>query len=98
HCLLPSVDRLVLDEVHAAADIARGFFGWRVTVGSIKYAVGELWKIDGGAQTQNDVEDDAQSFFADLDRYRVTGGYKARFKKTNVVRWADLRVGLEEAV
>lgn len=39
HGVLPDYDLVILDEAHQAADIARDFFGFRVTYGAIKWAV-----------------------------------------------------------
>lgn len=37
--ILPTYSLVVLDEAHQAQDIGRDFFGWRMTLGSIRWAI-----------------------------------------------------------
>lgn len=60
--ILPSYDYVVLDEVHAAADIARDFFGWRMTVGQVRWAIRFL-----SPREQERILLEADQFFASLN-------------------------------
>jgi ATP-dependent DNA helicase DinG len=44
--LLPRFDTAIFDEAHKAADIARDFFGWRISEGSVRRAVRHFRSID----------------------------------------------------
>jgi ATP-dependent DNA helicase DinG len=56
--ILPAYSLVVLDEAHQAADISRDFFGWRVTMGMVRWATRMLPAAD-----QDRVVTAAQSYF-----------------------------------
>ncbi len=76
--ILPRFDVLVLDEAHRAAEIARDFFGFRHTVGSVRWAIRLLGGAPAKAAAEEIPELDtelkertgraAAEFFADLAR------------------------------
>lgn len=91
--IIPPYSIAILDEGHKAVDIARDFFGWRVTEGAIDWAAGMLPTDDKIAVHK------AQSmFFFALKNYRRSREYKARIKKPDVVDSTSLVEQLGRAV
>ncbi len=102
--VLPPFDLLVLDEAHKAAEIARDFFGSKVTLGGIRWAVRLLIQPKGdpgpkgplpplNPQLRDLLLTTAEAFFADLADVRASRDYYARLKAFNVegVEWKPLR-------
>lgn len=90
--ILPEHDIVILDEAHNIADIARDFFGWKVSYYAIRNA---LNKWDGTkAQT-------IKPFFAYLAKYMDLPGYRCRIMDSDhLKRYVDastLLINLEEA-
>jgi ATP-dependent DNA helicase DinG len=89
--VLPRFDLVVLDEAHEAADIARDFFGFRMTEGSIRYATRllsgakaakgkpELAPIDEELKEQARAA--AERVFEELRELRRSRDYYARITK-----------------
>jgi ATP-dependent DNA helicase DinG len=61
--ILPAYSLVVLDEAHQAADISRDFFGWRLTMGMVRWATRMLPHKD-----QDAVVGVAESFFRAVGR------------------------------
>ncbi len=83
--VLPPFDRLVLDEAHEAAHIAREFFGFTVSERGVKSLGGAA---DGlGARALGDaLRDETQRFFAGVAAYARSGAYAVRLREPG---WAD---------
>lgn len=78
--IIPPYSIAVLDEGHKAVDIARNYFGWKVTPGAIDVAGAML------PAEQKIALHKAQSiFFFELKKHRQSKEYKARIKKPNIV-------------
>jgi ATP-dependent DNA helicase DinG len=75
--VLPHFDALVCDESHELVDIAREFFGWKVTAGTIAHVTKKL----GEAQLRKDIEAESTRFFEGLAELRRAKSYKARLRK-----------------
>jgi ATP-dependent DNA helicase DinG len=106
--LLPKFDVVILDEAHAAADIARDFFGFRVSPGAIRHAARLLVppKKGGGKkgflptidpELRAEIDDLSDRLFADLRDYRRSPRYHARLVEPNVVDAAPLVSALRKA-
>jgi len=87
--VLPAFDVAILDEAHKAADIARDFFGARITVGGVRWAARLLKKLGKGMQ-HRELTEEATRFFERLDSHRRSPGYKCRLKRPDVVPWSKL--------
>jgi len=87
--ILPSFDVAILDEAHKAADIARDFFGFRVTQGSVRWAARLLKKI-GEANFYDHVVKEAERFFTRLLQHRRSPAYKTRLRTPDAVPWSEL--------
>lgn len=100
--ILPRFDILVLDEAHALPDVARDFFGFRVSSGAIAYAVrlmaSSKWK--GSCPFKPQLRDDlmraTDEFFEDLRAYKNGPVYFARLKEPDPVDATRLISLLEE--
>ncbi len=83
--LLPSYSIAILDEGHKATDIARDFFGFRITEGSLGWAGSMLdWS------TKAALERASQEFFMSLRSHKNSGAYKARLRRQDVVESGQL--------
>jgi ATP-dependent DNA helicase DinG len=101
--ILPRFDVLVLDEAHALPDVARDFFGFKVSSGAIAYAVrlmaASKWKgsCPFNPTLREDVMRAAEEFFADLLAYKKGPVYHARLKEQDPVQSQRLVSLLEQA-
>lgn len=101
--ILPRFDILVLDEAHSLPDIARDFFGFRITSGAIAYATRMMaaskWK--GNCPFRPDLREDllraSEEFFAELAAYRSGPVYHARLKEVDPIDSSRLVSLLEQA-
>jgi ATP-dependent DNA helicase DinG len=87
--ILPEFDVVICDEAHKAADIARDFFGFKITEGSVRFAS----RLMGRLQMQDEYEaldDLARKFFNDLKRLYRSGSYKIRFRSPPNIEWRPL--------
>jgi len=87
--ILPEFDVVVCDEAHKAADIARDFFGFRITEGSVRFAS----RLMGRLRMQDEYEaldDLARKFFNDLKRFYKSGAYRIRFRSPPPLDWRPL--------
>lgn len=87
--VLPPFDVAILDEAHKAADIARDFFGFRVTQGAVRWAARLLKKI-GEVKFYDHVVKEAERFFARLLQHRRSPAYKTRLRTPDAVPWSEL--------
>src|SRR5512147_602832 len=96
--VLPPFDVLILDEANKAADIARDFFGWRVTPGSCRWAARMLGKDD---PLRERVSREADRFFAALAEHASSPDYRARLRRSDSVpdwrRLVDVFLRVEDA-
>jgi ATP-dependent DNA helicase DinG len=106
--VLPKFDVIILDEAHAAADIARDFFGFRVSPGAIRHAArllvppkkgsskkGYLPSID--PELRAEIDEMSDRLFSELREYRRSPRYHARLVEPNVVDAAPLVQALRKA-
>jgi len=93
--ILPPFDVAICDEGHKAADIARDFFGFRITGGSVRWATRMLEKIDE-PELMHRVHILTDDFFSDLAMYRDSEQYKIRLRKKGVVPWTPLCQALRD--
>lgn len=89
--ILPKFKIIILDEAHKAADIARDFFEWKVSI----YALRGAFRMLGATQKEEYLED-AKLFFADLVKYKKSPEYKRRILKKNIVNTSKI-ISLLEA-
>lgn len=100
--LLPPYEALILDEAHKMVDIARDFFGARVSEYSIRYALSVLPQ-EYGSVGQNrrplraQVEQASSEFFRQLYDWGRSSAYKVRLRSTPPVAYEPLLEGLLSA-
>lgn len=99
--VLPPHDFVVFDEAHAAADVARGFFGFRMTVGSVNWATrllnakgkkNQIPKID--PELRERTSELAAHLFDQLTIHGKSKAYRARLRAANLVDWQPLHQSL----
>jgi ATP-dependent DNA helicase DinG len=93
--ILPPFDIAICDEGHKMADIARDFFGFRVTAGSVRWA-GRLLNRMGHVRLATRLETEASAFFDALDAYERSDAYDRRLRVPAAVPHQALRVALVE--
>ncbi len=93
--ILPPFDIAICDEGHKMADIAREFFGFRVTAGSVRWA-GRLLGRMGHIRLATRLETEASAFFDALDAYERSDAYDRRLRVPGVVPHQALRAALVE--
>jgi ATP-dependent DNA helicase DinG len=93
--ILPPFDIAVCDEGHKMADIAREFFGFRVTAGSVRWA-GRLLDRIGRIGLAKALEAAASVFIDALDAYERSEAYERRLRAPGVVPHQALRAALVE--
>ena len=94
--VLPHFDVAVLDEGHKAADIARDFFGFRVSAGAVRFA-GRLLPRAGNEGLRAVLEAQATEFFGALLAYRRSPDYRARLRDPDAVPCEELCATLRAA-
>lgn len=95
--VLPRFDVAILDEAHAAPDIARESFGFDVLPGSIAYAVRLLREMKMSAHAEAIIrigEEFFEGLTALLDRAREKGISQLRLTRAVDVDWVTLYDGL----
>ncbi len=80
---LPAWDVAILDEAHRCPDLAREFFGFRVTEGAIKHAARLLDRDDDAIDPAlaADLRGEASSYFDELLRHRRSKEYRVRLRR-----------------
>jgi ATP-dependent DNA helicase DinG len=94
--VLPPFDAMVLDEANRAADIARDFFGARVTAGACRWAARLLAGKEGDLdpELKERISGEADRFFEALGDHAASPAYRSRLRRADSVRdWGRL-VGL----
>jgi len=86
--VLPPFDIAILDDAHKAADIARDFFGFRVTAGAVRW-VGRLLSKAGSAKLADRLAAETDRFFDRLLAFRRSTAYKTRLRQPNPVAVAS---------
>lgn len=86
--ILPDHGAVILDELHNAAEIARSFFGRRLSFGSVMHAQRRLLSVR--ADLAKELERAASSFFEHLDAYRRSDEYRSRLSVVDPVPSEDL--------
>jgi ATP-dependent DNA helicase DinG len=93
--ILPAFDIAICDEGHKMADIAREFFGFRMTLGSVRWA-GRLLRRMGHVRLATRLETEASAFFDALDTYARSDAYERRLRVPGAVPHQALRAALVE--
>jgi ATP-dependent DNA helicase DinG len=93
--ILPAFDIAICDEGHKMADIAREFFGFRITAGSMRWA-GRLLRRMGRVRLATTLEAEASVFFDALDVYARSDAYERRLRVPGAVPHQALRAVLVE--
>jgi ATP-dependent DNA helicase DinG len=106
--VLPEYDIVIMDEGHAAADVARDFFGFQLTTGKFRWAVRllagakgtknkpELQPID--KDLRDEVGNWAESVFGELYDHLKSRDYQTRLSRENVApSWPELKASLGRA-
>lgn len=91
--VLPRYDVAILDEGHRAVEIARDFFGSRITERSVEWAAKML-----DPEVRDPLNRAASDFFAALREHRRSPSYRARLRAPNAVEWASLDAALLKAI
>jgi ATP-dependent DNA helicase DinG len=78
--ILPAFDLAVCDEGHEMAEIARDFFGFRVTESALRRLARPLART-GAAELASQIQMAADAFFHAVREYRRSPRYKARIKE-----------------
>lgn len=97
--VLPPYAHVVLDEAHDAPEVARDFFGWRVSMGGVRRAARllkgsekyEIAKFEEADQLGRRLEIDARHFFDRIDRASKENGWPGRFDVPGLVGGIELR-------
>ncbi|HEY3353615.1 MAG TPA: helicase C-terminal domain-containing protein [Polyangia bacterium] len=87
--VLPPFDLAVLDEAHKAADIARDFFGFRLTAGATR-APSRLLGAAGHEGLAARLETEAGRYFDELLAHRRSPEYRSRLRAPEPVLWTPL--------
>ena len=94
--ILPQFDVAILDEAHKAADIARDFFGFKVTAGSVRWVSRKLEDI-GKSDLKWALHDEAAAFFDALKQFKRSFLYNVRLRHPGAVSPSELCKLLAEA-
>jgi ATP-dependent DNA helicase DinG len=92
--LLPTFDCLILDEAHAAADIARDFFGFSVSELAVK-RLARAAEALGAPALGVDLRREAAALFDGADEYARSPSYRTRLAQPDFVPSARLLTALE---
>ena len=87
--ILPPFEVAILDEAHKAADIARDFFGFRLTQGSYRSVLRLLLHL-GEKSFHEQVMREAEQLFTLLAKHRKSPAYRIRLRTPDIVPWEDL--------
>ena len=82
--VLPPFDLVVLDEAHKAADIARDFFGFRVSLGVLRRVARPLDEL-GARELGEALRQEARVFCEDLGRLYRSRAYRVRLRSPGAV-------------
>jgi hypothetical protein len=87
--VLPPFDLAVLDEAHQAADIARDFFGFRITAGAARAPI-RLLGTAGHEGLAARLDAEAGRYFDELLAHRRSPEYRTRLRAPEPVPWTPL--------
>lgn len=89
--VLPGFSHAILDEAHAAADIARDFFGFNFGEGAVWRLV--KWAKRYASKLEGELRADAAGFFDQVDRFAASPDYGRRLRPEQA-GYADPRLFL----
>jgi len=81
--VLPPLDLVVLDEAHKAADVAREFFGWRISLAGLRRFRQPLLDL-GYPDAERRLFRSARSFCQDLARRFRSPDYQVRLREADL--------------
>ena len=94
--VMPGAEIVVMDEAHEAADIARDFFGFMITEGSIR-KLARWCKRAGDEELADELRADAQHFFSRVRVFAKSKDYHRRLKRPDYVDPRSLLLLLKRA-
>ncbi len=94
--VLPPFDVVVLDEAHKAADIARDFFGFRVSYAALRRLTAPLEGVASSSLPEI-LRQWSVAFCHDLGQLRRSRSYRVRLRTSGAVRHAELVQRLHQA-
>jgi ATP-dependent DNA helicase DinG len=94
--VLPPFDVAVLDEAHSAADIARDFFGFRVSLAGMRRLARPLELAGAFIQAQR-LRQAAKAFCSALGELYRSKAYSVRLRKPDAVSFVEIAGALEKA-
>lgn len=93
--ILPAYQNVLLDEGHGAANIARGFFGFELSPGSIGASANRLMRY--APREANNLKHAGEDLFGKLEAFRKSDRYRARLIRPLEIDWRpvydELRFG-----
>lgn len=96
--VLPRYGRVVFDEGHKAAEIAREYFGFKMGVGTFRWIGGMLpSQAPEEIEAKATLEREAERFFDGLLAHRRSREYKARIRAAPAVPYQALLDALDKA-
>lgn len=104
--ILPPADIVILDEGHKAADVARSFFGFKISLGTVSWATRLLVPPKASKKSpippldpelRARVLEAAEGFFDQLLHFRKSRDYYARLVAPDAAQWRPLHALLLEA-
>lgn len=100
--VIPPYEIAILDEAHKAADIARNFFGWRLTPNVIRRAVRKLAPTRDSHglpdAVARELEGACNDWFCGLTDYMESKYYQTRLRVMEPVDASEFIAALEEAL
>jgi len=101
--VLPPFETCIMDEAHKAADVAREYFGFKITQESVRRLARRLRKYPHHDQLPHDLEQGAKLFFHAMfalrqhpERYKKKSRLTGDFSPDEHDAWQHLRKALEE--
>ena len=95
-CVLPPFDVVVIDEAHEAADIARSFFGFSLSLTAVERVAKVTAQLASPA-VANRIRQEAPRFFQKLKAYFESPAYRVRIRQPGVADASRLLLALAEA-
>lgn len=93
--ILPKSDVIICDEAHKAPDIARDFFGFKISEGSVKFASRLLGRL-GMNEEFDKMENLSLKFFSSLRKFYRSKEYSIRFRSPPPIEWIPMKSQLLE--
>jgi ATP-dependent DNA helicase DinG len=95
--ILPEADVVIMDEGHKAPDIARDFFGFRVTPWRVQRVVSRLRRMTGQKGAAEKLDRESKALFAWAEKHRASKQYRASLRAHDVIPAGDLVRTLKSA-